>query len=64
MRADVDIWGWVPDFQQAEEDPTETNSSRGSRLKVLMREREDLVGRLMEIDFAIWVLEESFRAGS
>ena len=34
------------------------------RLRLLMKEREDAVNRLVELDYAIWNLEELFRAGT
>ena len=33
------------------------------QLRLLMKEREDVVSRLVELDYAIWTLEERFRAG-
>jgi len=33
------------------------------QLRLLMKEREDVVSRLVELDYAIWTLEEHLRAG-
>ncbi len=33
-------------------------------LRLLMKEREDVVNRLVELDYAIWILEEHFRTGT
>ncbi len=39
-------------------------ADKSARLRSLMRQREGLVNRLVELDYSIWVLEEFFRAGS
>jgi hypothetical protein len=31
------------------------------QLRLLMKEREEVVSRLVELDYSIWVLEEMFR---
>lgn len=44
--------------------PEASNSFKKVQLRLLMKEREDVVRRLVELDYTIWVLEEFFRAGS
>ncbi len=39
-------------------------ADKSARLRSLMRQREGLVNRLVELDYAIWILEEFFRTGS
>lgn len=42
-----------------------SGSSRAFRdvhLRLLMKEREDLLAKLVEVEYAIWELEECFRA--
>jgi hypothetical protein len=34
------------------------------QLRLLMKEREDVVSLLVELDYKIWVLEEFFRSGN
>ena len=53
---------------QVEDAPEETIPGASStfkrvQLRLLMKEREDVVSRLVELDYAIWTLEEHFRAG-
>ncbi len=52
-----------------EEAPEETipgasTTFKKVQLRLLMKEREDVVSRLVELDYAIWTLEEHFRAGN
>jgi hypothetical protein len=53
---------------QIEDAPEETIPGASAtfkkvQLRLLMKEREDVVSRLVELDYAIWTLEEHFRAG-
>jgi hypothetical protein len=53
---------------QIEDAPEETIPGASAtfkkvQLRLLMKEREDVVSRLVELDYAIWALEEHFRAG-
>ena len=53
---------------QIEDAPEETIPGASAtfeeeQLRLLMKEREDVVSRLVELDYAIWILEEPFRAG-
>ena len=54
----------------AEGAPEETTPSEESgpfkkvQLRLLMKEREGVVLRLVELDYTIWTLEEFFRAGA
>jgi len=50
----------VPD----ETDPDSSRSFKSIRLRLLMKEREDVMKRLVQLDYSIWVLEEFFRMGS
>ncbi|MDE1852132.1 MAG: hypothetical protein KGI38_00075 [Thaumarchaeota archaeon] len=43
--------------------PEASKSFKKVQLRLLMKEREDVVKRLVELDYSIWVLEEFFRAG-
>jgi hypothetical protein len=43
--------------------PETTKSLRSTQLRLLMKEQEDMVSRLVELDYAIWELEELFRTG-
>lgn len=54
---------------QVEAPPEEANaeaskSFKAVQLRLLMKEREDVVARLVELDYTIWTLEEFFRTGS
>jgi hypothetical protein len=54
---------------QVEDAPEETIPGASAtfkkvQLRLLMKEREDVVSRLVELDYAIWILEEYFRAGN
>jgi hypothetical protein len=56
-------------FLPAEAAPDETipeasKSFKAVHLRLLMKEREDLFKRLIQLDYSLWVLEEFFRAGS
>ena len=33
------------------------------RLRTIMKQREEIVARLIDLDFEVWVLEEFFRCG-
>jgi hypothetical protein len=44
--------------------PEVSTSFKRVQLRLLMKEREDAAVRLVELDYAIWVLEEQFRSGS
>ena len=44
--------------------PEASVSFKKVQLRLLMKEREDVVSKLVELDYAIWTLEEFFRAGS
>jgi hypothetical protein len=53
---------------QIEDAPEETipgasTTFKKVQLRLLMKEREDVVSRLVELDYAIWILEELFREG-
>ncbi len=39
-------------------------ADKSARLRSLMKQREGLMNRLVELDYSIWVLEEFFRVGS
>lgn len=57
------------DVSQVSDSPEETIPWAGRafktvQLRLLMKEREDVVSRLAEFDHAIWALEEYFRAGN
>ena len=41
--------------------PEASRTFKTVQLRLLMKDREELFSRLVEIDFEIWVLEESFR---
>ncbi len=49
--------GGAPDGTHAEA-PT---SPKSGKLRLLMKEREDVASRLVEIDYEIWALEEIYR---
>jgi hypothetical protein len=56
------------DAGQIEDAPEETIPGASAtfkkvQLRLLMKEREYVVSRLVELDYAIWTLEEHFRAG-
>ncbi|MDA4126246.1 MAG: hypothetical protein OK452_03445 [Thaumarchaeota archaeon] len=38
-----------------------SKSSKSGKLRLLMKEREDVVSRLVVLDYRIWVLEEIYR---
>jgi hypothetical protein len=38
-----------------------SKSSKSGKLRLLMKEREDVASRLVELDYLIWALEEIFR---
>ncbi len=42
--------------------PEVSGSFKAVQLRLLMMEREDEVGRLVQLDYDIWVLEEFFRS--
>lgn len=44
--------------------PEASRSFKLVQLRLLMKEREDIVARLVELDYNIWVLEEFFRANN
>ncbi len=46
-----------------ETDPDASRSFRKVQLRLLLKEREDVVSRLVNLDDTIWTLEEYFRAG-
>lgn len=41
-----------------------TGSFKKVQLRLLMKEREEVVSKLVELDYTIWALEEYFRAGN
>ncbi len=41
--------------------PAESKSFRRAQLRLLMKEREDVASKLVDLDYSIWVLEELFR---
>ena len=43
--------------------PEESGPFKEVQLRLLMNEREDVVKKLVELDYNIWVLEEFFRSG-
>lgn len=43
--------------------PETSATLKKAQLRLLMKEREGVVSRLVELDYAIWTLEEFFRAG-
>ena len=43
--------------------PEESGPFKEVQLRLLMNEREDVVKKLVELDYYIWVLEEFFRSG-
>ncbi len=43
--------------------PEASKSFKAVQLRLLMKEREDEVQKLVELDYSIWVLEEYFRNG-
>jgi len=54
---------------RAEVAPEDSNmeaskSFKAVTLRLLMKEREDVVNQLVQLDYSIWVLEEFFRSGS
>lgn len=54
---------------QAEDAPEETVHGgsvtfKRAQLRLLMKEREDVASRLVELDYSIWAIEELFRAGN
>lgn len=44
--------------------PEASATFKKMQLRLLMKEREDVVSRLVEMDYTIWVLEEYFRSGN
>lgn len=40
-----------------------SRSFNAVHLRLLMKEREDVMKQMLELDWAIWKLEEGFRAG-
>lgn len=44
--------------------PGTSETFKEVQLRLLMKEREGVVSRLEELDYAIWTLEEHFRGGS
>jgi hypothetical protein len=38
-----------------------SRSFKSVQLRLLMKEREEVVSRLVQLDYSIWVLEELFR---
>ena len=40
-----------------------TKSFNAVHLRLLMKEREDIMKQMLELDWQIWKLEEGFRAG-
>ncbi len=58
----------APPLPRAETAPEDSNMEASKpfktiELRLLMKEREDVVSRLVQLDYSIWVLEEFFRAG-
>jgi hypothetical protein len=56
-------------LESQEEAPEETlpevsKSFKKVQLRLLMKEREAVVARLVELDYSIWVMEEFFRSGT
>ena len=56
------------DAQEVEDAPEETIPGASAtfktvQLRLLMKEREDVVSKLVELDYKIWTLEEYFREG-
>jgi hypothetical protein len=54
--------------QDIEDHPEETipgasATFKGVHLRLLMKEREEVVSKLVELDYQIWTLEEFFRSG-
>jgi hypothetical protein len=48
-----------------EEDiPEASRSFKTVQLRLLMKERENQVKKLVDLDYSIWVLEEFFRSGN
>ena len=57
------------DAQEVEDAPEETIPGASAtfktvQLRLLMKEREDVVSKLVELDYKIWTLEEYFREGA
>ncbi len=46
-----------------ETNPAVSKSFKAVQLRLLMKEREDEVRKLVQLDYDIWVLEEFFRSG-
>jgi hypothetical protein len=44
--------------------PEASESFKKLQLRLLMKEREDVVAKLVELDYSIWVIEEFFRSGT
>ncbi len=47
-----------------EKTPEVARSFKTVQLRLLMREREDVFRKLIDMDYTIWVLEEYFRTGT
>jgi hypothetical protein len=43
---------------------TRVSGARALKLRRLMKEREEVVTRLVKLDYKIWILEEFLRKGS
>jgi hypothetical protein len=53
--------GNVPVEVPWESIPEASMTFREVHLKLLMKEREDTLSRLVDLDYALWALEEHFR---
>ena len=53
-----------PEVEDAPEEtiPGASTTFKKAHLRLLMKEREDVVSKLVELDYTIWTLEEFFRA--
>jgi hypothetical protein len=47
-----------------EDHPRAMKCFMAGRLRLVMEQREEVVSRLVDLDYQIWVLEEFFRGGS
>jgi len=57
-----------PEEQERDASPEEaveeaTKSFNAVHLRLLMKEREDVMKQMLELDWQIWKLEEGFRTG-
>jgi hypothetical protein len=52
------------DVSPEETIPEASRSFKAVQLRLLMKEREDQVMKLVDLDYSIWVLEEYFRCDS